>query len=189
MALLIFLLGKNSEGALKYTDWAFNKFFKEAKNKPWFKNTVFVIVSDHCAHSAGRSEINVESYHVPAIIYNLQNKTPEEVPKLSSQIDIFPTLFGYLNWTYESNLFGKDITKMKPKDERALIANHRKLGLLKGDKLLILDNYKGHTFYQWNSDNNELTIKNTDSLFLNETISYYQTAFDLFKNDGLKLKK
>ncbi|WP_372793342.1 LTA synthase family protein [Lutibacter sp.] len=181
--------GKNSEGALKYTDWAFNKFFKEAKNKPWFKNTVFVIVSDHCAHSAGRSEINVESYHIPAIIYNLQNKIPEEVSKLSSQIDIFPTLFGYLNWTYESNLFGKDITKMKPKDERALIANHRKLGLLKGDKLLILDNYKGHTFYQWNSENNKLTIKNTDSLFLNETISYYQTAFDLFKNDGLKLKK
>ena len=180
--------GTNRDGALKYTDWAFNKFFKEAKNKPWFKNTVFVIVSDHCAYSAGRSEINVKSYHVPAFIYNLQNILPEEVNKLSSQIDIFPTLFGYLNWTYESNLFGKDISKMKPKDERALIANHRKLGLLKGDKLLILDNHKSHTFYQWNSSTNELTVQKTDSLFLKETISYYQTAFDLFKSDGLKLE-
>jgi len=179
--------GTNRDGALKYTDWAFDKFFKEAKNKPWFKNTVFVIVSDHCAYSAGRSEINVKSYHVPAFIYNLQNKVPEEVNKLSSQIDIFPTLFGYLNWTYESNLFGKDISKMKPKDERALIANHRKLGLLKGDKLLILDNHKNHTFYQWNSSTNELTIQKTDSLVLKEAISYYQTAFDLFKSDGLKL--
>ncbi|NQV78862.1 MAG: sulfatase-like hydrolase/transferase [Lutibacter sp.] len=180
--------GTNRDGALKYTDWAFNKFFKEAKNKPWFKNTVFVIVSDHCAYSAGRSEINVKSYHVPAFIYNLQNILPKEVNKLSSQIDIFPTLFGYLNWTYESNLFGKDISKMKPKDERALIANHRKLGLLKGDKLLILDNHKSHTFYQWNSSTNELTVQKTDSLFLKETISYYQTAFDLFKSDGLKLE-
>lgn len=181
--------GKNREGALKYTDWSFRKFFEEAKSKPWFKNTVFVIMADHAAYSAGRTEINVESYHIPAFIFNLKNKNPEEVNKLSSQIDIFPTLFGYLNWSYESNIFGKDITKMQPKDERALIANNIKLGLLKGDQLLILNNHKKHTFYQWNKENNELTIKKTDSIFLKETISYYQTAFDLFKDESLKIKK
>jgi len=181
--------GTNRDGALKYTNSSFEKFFKDAKSKPWFKNTVFVIVSDHCAYSAGRSEINVKSYHVPAFIYNLQNTSPTEVDKLSSQIDIFPTLFGYLNWSYESNLFGKDISKMKPNEERALIANHRKLGLLKGNKLLILDSHKNHSFYQWNSKNNELITTKTDSTFLKETITYYQTAFDLFKNEGLKLDK
>jgi len=181
--------GKNRNGALKYTDKAFQQFFNEAKNKPWFKNTVFVVVSDHCAYSAGRSEINVEGYHVPAFIYNLKNTDSKEVNKLSSQIDIFPTLFGYLNWTYESNLFGKDISKMKPKDERALIANHRKLGLLKNDELLILNSHNNHTFYKWEKENNKLIPKKTDSLFLKEAISYYQTAFDLFKNDGLKIKR
>ena len=181
--------GVNRDGALKYTDWAFRKFFEEAKNKPWFKNTVFVIMADHAAYSAGKTEINVESYHIPAFIFNLKNKNPEEVNKLSSQIDIFPTLFGYLNWSYASNIFGKDITKMLPKDERALISNQLKLGLLKGDKIIILDNHKSHTFYQWKKENNELTVKKTDSLFLRETISYYQTAFDLFKNEGLKIKK
>ena len=181
--------GKNRDGALKYTDWAFRKFFEEAKNKPWFKNTVFVIMADHAAYSAGKTEINVESYHIPAFIFNLKNKNPEEVNKLSSQIDIFPTLFGYLNWSYESNLFGKDITKMLPKDERALISNQLKLGLLKGDKIIILDNHKSHTFYQWKKENNELLQKKSDPEFLKETISYYQTAFDLFKNEGLKIKK
>jgi len=179
--------GTNRDGALKYTNFTFEKFFKEAKSKPWFKNTVFVVVSDHCAYSAGRSEINIESYHIPAFIYNLKNTSPKEVDKLSSQIDLFPTLFGYLNWSYESNLFGKDISKMQPKDERAFIANHRKLGLLKRNKLLILDSHKNHSFYQWNSKNNELINFKTDSIFLKETISYYQTAFDLFKNEGLKL--
>ncbi|HEY9221348.1 MAG TPA: sulfatase-like hydrolase/transferase [Lutibacter sp.] len=181
--------GENREGALKYTDWSFRKFFEEAKNKPWFKNTVFVIMADHAAYSAGRTEIDIESYHIPAFIFNLKNKNPEEVNKLSSQIDIFPTLFGYLNWSYESNIFGKDITKMQPKDERALIANNIKLGLLKGDQLLILNNHKKHTFYQWNKENNELTVKKTDSIFLKETIAYYQTAFDLFKDESLKIKK
>ena len=181
--------GESREGALKYTDWAFRKFFEEAKNKPWFKNTVFVIMADHAAYSSGRTEINVKNYHIPAFIYNLKNKNPEEVHKLSSQIDIFPTLFGYLNWSYASNIFGEDISKMQPKDERALIANHIKLGLLKGDKLMILNNHKKHTFYQWNKENNELTVKKTDPEFLKETISYYQTAFNLFKNEGLKLTK
>ncbi len=180
--------GTNRDGALKYINLAFETFFKEAKNKPWFKNTVFVIVSDHCAYSAGRSEINVEKYHVPAFIYNLKGETPQEVSKLSSQIDLFPTLFGYLNWSYKTNMFGQDISKMQPKDERALIANHRKLGLLKGDKLLILDSQKNHNFYKWEKQNNELTLQKTDSLFLKETISYYQTAFNLFKNEGLKIK-
>jgi len=181
--------GENRDGALKYTDWAFRKFFEEAKNKPWFKNTVFVIMADHAAYSSGRTEINVKNYHIPAFIYNLKNTNPEEVHKLSSQIDIFPTLFGYLNWSYTSNIFGKDISKMQPKDERALIANHIKLGLFKNNQLLILDNHKKHTFYQWNKENGELTIKKTDPEFLKETISYYQTAFNLFKNEGLKLTK
>ena len=52
-----------------------------------------------------------------------------EIKKLSSQIDIFPTLFGYLNWSYETNFFGKDISKMRFLDERAFIGNHRKLVL------------------------------------------------------------
>ncbi len=181
--------GKSRDGAVKYTGKAFQQFFKEAKNKPWFKNTVFVVAADHCAYSAGRSEINVQGYHIPAFIYNLKNKKPEEINKLSSQIDIFPTLFGYLNWDYESNFFGKDITKMQPNEERALIANHRKLGLLKQNMLLVLDNHKSHTFYEWNPQNNILTVKETDSLILKEGISFYQTAFELFKNEGLKIQR
>jgi len=181
--------GTNRQGAIKYTDWAFKEFIEKAKNKPWFKNTVFIIMSDHCAYSAGRSEINVKSYHIPAFIYNLKDQQSTEIDKLCSQIDIFPTLFGYLNWSYESNAFGKDINKMEPQDERALIGNHRKLGLLKEGKLMVLDNNKDHTFYNWNSATNELTPLQSDPDFLKETITYYQTAYDLFKNNGLKIEK
>ncbi|MBP8792584.1 MAG: sulfatase-like hydrolase/transferase [Lutibacter sp.] len=181
--------GKNRDGALKYTNWAIQQFIKEAQQKPWFKNTVFVFAADHCAHSAGRDELNVQSYHIPAFIYNLQNEEPLEVSKLCSQIDLFPTLFGYLNWSYESNLFGRDITTMQPKDERALIANHRKLALLKGTEVLILTDQKQQQMYDWDVTKNELTPKKTNPLFYKEAISYYQTAFDLFKNNGLKLQQ
>ena len=181
--------GTSREGAIKYTDWTFKEFIQKAKNKPWFENTVFIIMSDHCAYSAGRLEINVNDYHIPAFIYNLKEEKPTEINKLCSQIDIFPTLFGYLNWSYKSNTFGKDINKMKPQEGRAFIANHRKLGLLKEGKLMVLDNKKDHTFYDWNSATNELTPLVSDPDFLNETITYYQTAYDLFKNNGLKIDK
>ena len=145
-------------------------------------------MSDHCGFSAGRTEINVENHHIPAFILNLENQSPKKIEKLSSQIDIFPTLFAYLNWSYESKLFGKDINKMHPKDERAFIGNHRKVGLLKKGKLMLLEANKKHKNYNWNKEKNEISLVKTDSLFLNETISYYQSAFELFKNEKLKIK-
>ncbi len=178
--------GTSVVGSIKYLDKSLREFLEKAKTKSWYKNTVFVIMSDHCGFSAGRTEINVENHHIPAFILNLQNQEPKKITKLSSQIDIFPTLFGYLNWSYKTVLYGKDINKMQINDERAFIGNHRKVGLLKKGKLLLLETNKQHKSYHWDKEENEITITETDSLFLNETISYYQSAFDLFKNGKLK---
>tara|TARA_B100000795_G_scaffold260357_1_gene236153 strand:+ start:4078 stop:6042 length:1965 start_codon:yes stop_codon:yes gene_type:complete len=182
--------GTNREGALRYADYSLNQFFKMAKKKSWYKNTVFVLVSDHCAYSAGRTELNMEKYHIPAFIINLPNKQPEEINTLISQIDIFPTLFGYLNWSYTSNFFGRDIREIDANEERALIANYRKLGLLKPSKLSIINSEQKSSSYNYNSNKkrNTLISTKTDSVLLKENISYYQGAFNLFKNGLLKLK-
>ncbi len=177
---------KTRENAVKYSDKTFERFFEKAKTKPWFKNTVFVVVADHCSYSAGRTELNIKNHHIPAFIYNLKDNKPKEINKLSSQIDIFPTLFGYLNWSYNSSLYGLDISKMQPNQERALIANHRKVGLFKNENLVVLETQKQHTSYKVNVKENTLTKNEADSVLLKQTISYYQTAFDLFKSNKLK---
>lgn len=41
------------DGAVKYTDYAIGEFIDKASKKPWFKDTLFVIVADHCASVAG----------------------------------------------------------------------------------------------------------------------------------------
>ncbi len=179
---------KTRDNAVKYSDKALQKFFEKAKTKSWFTNTVFVIVADHCAYSAGRTEINIKNHHIPAYIFNLRDKTPTEVNKLSSQIDIFPTLFGYLNWSYKTNFFGKDISKMTKNDERAFIGNHRKVSLLKNNKLLVLETQKKHASYHWNKEKNTLSQEKINPDLLKETISYYQSAFELFKSGKIKLK-
>jgi phosphoglycerol transferase MdoB-like AlkP superfamily enzyme len=179
--------GTNREGAIQYTDYAIGEFLKTARTKPWFQNTVFVIMSDHCASSAGRQELDVENYHIPALIYNAKGVTSKKIGHLSSQIDLFPTLFSVLNWEYDSNLFGVDILSMKPSEERAFIGNYRKLGLLKGNKVMVLGDHKKTHFYSWERSTNELTSLPEDEKFLKETISYYQVADYLFSQGGLKL--
>jgi len=180
--------GTSREGAVKYTDFAIGEFLRLARTKPWFRNTVFVIMSDHCASSAGSWELDVENYHIPALIYNLADAAPQKVDKLSSQIDMFPTLFGQLGWDYTSNLFGIDILKMKPEEERAFIGNYRKLGLLKKDQVMVLGDQKMANFYNWKASDNSLQVLPMDNVFLEDMISWYQVADYLYHNNGLKIK-
>ena len=181
--------GSGRNGAVKYTDYAIGEFIKKAKQKPWFKNTVFVIMSDHCADSAGRWELDVKNYHIPAFIANFPNAKAEKVGKLSSQIDLFPTLFSLLKWNYNSNFFGKDVFTMTPQDERAYIGNYRKLGTLKDNKVLILDEQKNAHLDRWNPTDNSLSPLPADKKFEEHSISNYQVADDLYRNSGLALKK
>lgn len=180
--------GTGREGAIKYTDFAIGEFLKKARTKPWFENTVFVIMSDHCASSAGRWELDVQNYHIPALIYNAPNIAPQKVDKLCSQIDMFPSLFGVLNWDYDSNLFGTDILKMKAEDERAFIGNYRKLGFLRNNEVIVLNDQKKANCYTWNPNDNSLHIKEIDPNNLEKTISFYQVADYLYNHGGLKLK-
>ncbi len=180
--------GSGRNGAIKYTDFAIHEFLEEAKIRPWFKNTVFVIMADHCASSAGRWELDVANYHIPAMIVNLADSEAQHINQLCSQIDVFPSLFAKLGWDYESNLFGLDIFKMEKKDERAFIGNYRKLGLLKDSELMVLGDQKSANFYNWNNSDNSLKPLPMSQNFLKETISYFQVADYLYNNNGLNLK-
>ena len=172
--------------AVKYTDYALGKFIAEAKSKPWFKNTVFVIVADHCASSAGKWEINIAKHHIPAIIFNL-NHSPEKIDRLTSQIDLMPTLFGYLGWNYNTSLYGKDINQTKMGDERAFLGNYRTLGMLKSNIFTQIDDRKRVKQFTVSGNDQSLSeLKTKNKSLINETISYYQTASNRFKNGKMK---
>lgn len=109
-----------------------------------------------------------------------------------SQIDIMPTLFGLLNFNYQSKFFGQDVLKSDYKP-RALIATYQNLGLIKDDvltiispkqqvkqfQLTVLPNPKVESDFQLFYD--QKPIENERKDLINETISYYQTASELLK--------
>ncbi|RPH34538.1 MAG: alkaline phosphatase family protein [Bacteroidales bacterium] len=163
-------------GAVKYCDYAIGELIQKAKTKPWFNNTIFVIVADHCAGSAGQTELPVLEYQIPCLIYNPNLIPPQRVDKLVSQIDLGPTLLGLMNWTYKSKFFGKDILKMTPADERAFIANYQKLGFIKDDRLTILSPQQKASFYKFNRLTGEMIEQSGDDELLKEAVIFYQSA-------------
>lgn len=172
------------EGAVKYTDYAIGKFIRDAGSKPWFNNTLFVIVSDHCASSAGKVELPVDKYHIPMIFYAPDLIKPGVFEKLTAQIDIGPTILGYLNFSYQSKFFGHDVFKMEDKDQRAFISTYQSLGYLKDNKLVILNpNKKINTYLPDFKTGNATAIKNEEWLN-NEAVANYQMASELYKRKG-----
>ena len=174
--------GKNREGAVKYCDYAIGELIRKASTKPWFNNTLIVIMADHCAGSAGQTELPFMEYQIPLIVYNPTIVQPQRIDKLSSQIDVAPTLLALLNWNYESKFFGKDILKMKPEDERAFIANYQKLGYIKNDRLTILSPQQKVTSYKINRSTGAIERQAIDEEVVNEAVTYYQSASYVQKN-------
>lgn len=167
------------EGAVQYTDYAIGKFLEAARDKPWFTNTLFVIVADHCASAAGRTALSIPGYHIPVFVWNPTLIQPAQVGVLCSQIDLWPTLLGLMNWTYDSRFYGKDILRMKPEEQRAYISTYQLLGYFVPDRLAILAPTRKERVFALSGFENPIPAP-PDADFLREAISPYQTASYLF---------
>ena len=184
---------KSREGGVMYTDYALKQFFEMAKKQTWFKNTVFVIIADHCASSSGKTELPMDKYRIPAFIYAPGFIEPQKIDKLVSQIDLMPTVLGILSFKYESKFFGKDVLKTNY-IPRAFIATYQDLGYIKDNVLTIISPQKKLKQFDLIQQKNEtLGTKysiiyeekpksKTDEKLKNETIAVYQTASYILKN-------
>jgi len=166
----------NRDGGVKYTDWAIGHFLDQARTRPWFADTIFAIVADHCASSTGRADLPIRRYQIPLLFYAPALLEPRRVDRLASQIDFAPTLLGLLNWSYESAFYGKDVLAMQPADERALIATYETLGFLKDGHLVVLKPVRQQALYRYDRHSNALEPAPAERALLDEAIAYYQTA-------------
>lgn len=178
----------SAEGAVKYTDYAIHKFLQDAQQKPWFNNTLFVIVSDHCSRSAGKTDLPVNRYHIPCFIY-----APALIPsrieeRLTSQIDLAPTILGLMNINYTSKFMGYDIFRTPVSRDRIFISTYQNMGYIRQGKLVILSPQQKIEMYQPDfMTGTAIKIPLSDSL-KKEAIAWYQGANYLFKQGGYKIK-
>lgn len=175
--------GSGRDGAVKYTDHAIGDFIEQAKEKPWFDKTVFIFIADHTAGSAGKEDLPVENYHIPFFIYAPNLVEAGDIERLTSQIDVAPTLMGLLNRNYTSSFFGKNILLDTDNFNRVLIGNHQHLGLFDGNDLSILSPQKVTRRHNDVLKNNINVMSDANDPLIKRTISYYQSASYGLKHD------
>jgi len=179
-------------GAVKYADWAIGDLIEKASKKPWFEKTLFVIVSDHCASSAGKADIDATKYRIPGMIYNPALVGKQRITRLASQIDVMPTVFGLLNWSHTTLGYGHDYLAPSADilPERSFVSNYQKIAMITPQTMTILKPNRKHSSYNLYLPTGELTPmargKEKQNDLLHDTTVYYQTASWLFDSGKLK---
>lgn len=165
------------EAAVKYTDYAIGRFFQQAALHPWFKNTVFIIIADHCASSAGKTSLPVYRYHIPCIVYAPALLKPQVVSKVCSQIDVMPTVLSLLHLRAAVHFAGQDVfsPSFRP---RAFMATYQDLGYLEDNCLTVLSPVRKvqqyRVEYLADGTTQEIPLAKPRSVYLQKALAYYQ---------------
>ncbi len=108
---------------IRYTDMAIGRFFRQASRQPWFKNTIFVLTSDHTNLSDHLEyQTDLGGFCSPIIIYEpgVTDLQPEVQQKIAQQIDILPTIMGRLHYPKSYFAFGIDVLNTPAEDTWAV---------------------------------------------------------------------
>jgi phosphoglycerol transferase MdoB-like AlkP superfamily enzyme len=177
--------GTGADGAVKYTDWAIGNFIERARTKPWFDDTVFVIVADHCAAARGKTDLPLDRFHIPMIIYAPKHVQPQRVETIASQIDVPPTILALLNFSYVSRFFGQDILSEGRTHQRAVMANYQTVGYYEKGMIVELRPQRRVRVVDA-ATGKELPPTNETRHYTEEAIGYYQGASTAFRTGALR---
>ncbi len=139
---------------IRYTDNALRRFFDTAKTKPWYKNTLFVITSDHTNQSDhDYYQTDLGGFCSPIIFFDPSGELkPGMRNAIAQQIDIMPTVLGYLGYDRPFVAFGCNL--FNTPDEKTWAVNYLNgiYQYIKGDYLLQFDGQKTKALYRFRTD-------------------------------------
>lgn len=95
---------------IAYTDFALKKFFAKASTMPWYDSTLFVITADHANEPYfPEYKTNLGVYSVPFIFYKPNGSLKGVVKEIAQQIDIMPSILGFLNYNKPYFAYGRNV--------------------------------------------------------------------------------
>lgn len=139
---------------IRYTDNALRKFFEKAKTMPWYKNTLFVITSDHTNLSDhDYYQTDLGGFCSPIIFFDPSGEfKPGMRNAIAQQIDIMPTVLSYLGYDKKYVGFGIDLLTTPAEDTWAVNYLNGIYQYIKGDYLLQWDGNKTKALYRFRTD-------------------------------------
>lgn len=136
-----------------YSDYALKRFFEKASHESWFNNTLFVITADH-TNQTEHPEYMTESgtFAVPVIFYQPGSTLKGHTDAIAQQIDIMPTVLGYLGYDKPYISFGCDLLTTPPEQTSAVNYIGGVYQYHKGHYLLQFDGKESVALYDFVSD-------------------------------------
>lgn len=105
---------------MNYSDWSIGKFMEKAEKTEWFDNTVFIFTADHVmAHYKEKDGTFLDDFRVPFIIYSPKHFDPSVETKVTSQIQIMPTVIDLLG--FSDTFYSFDDSIFKTQKRSALV--------------------------------------------------------------------
>ncbi len=139
---------------IRYTDHSLRHFFETAKQQSWYKNTIFVLTADHASsritHDEYKTDLGI--FRIPILFFDPTGSMPAGRHEgIAQQIDIMPTLLGYLGYDKPYIAFGQDLLHTAPAETWAFNWDHIPQ-FIKGDYLLQSDGEKVTSLFNYRSD-------------------------------------
>ncbi|MBS0617328.1 MAG: LTA synthase family protein [Spirochaetes bacterium] len=113
--------------ALRYSDGTLRDFFAEARKKPWFKDTVFVLMADH----AYEDTQGLAAFRIPLLIYAPGFVAPRVDARVASELDVLPTLVELLHLNTEHAAMGKSLLGSDRDEHFAFIDVEHAAGIIR----------------------------------------------------------
>ncbi|MCT7527103.1 LTA synthase family protein [Aliarcobacter cryaerophilus] len=170
------------ENAIKYADFAIGKFFELAKKEAYFKNTVFVVISDHNVRVYGDQIVPIDMFQIPAVIIS-DNIPPQIFSRLTSQSDVLATALDLIGIDLSYPILGNSIFKDNKKDINLMLFDEI-YAYRKEDKVAILVPNMPIKTYLY-KDKKLIEIEE-DSLLEKEALSLIYVLDDMYKNKSYK---
>lgn len=135
-----------------YSDDALRKFFDAASREPWYQNTLFVITGDHTGITdLPEYKTDTGRYLIPILFYTPDGSLHGLQEGIAQQLDIKPTILGYLGYDKPYFSFGRNLLDTEKEDTRAL--NYPGfIQYYRDDWMLQFDGEKRVGLFRWQDD-------------------------------------
>ncbi|HPD94423.1 MAG TPA: LTA synthase family protein [Tenuifilaceae bacterium] len=137
---------------IAYTDYSIKRFFETASKMPWYDSTLFVFTADHANQPYfPQYKTSLGAYAAPLVFYTPSGKLKGSVNQIAQQIDILPSVMGYLNYPKPFVAFGRNLFDGKSEPFAVSYTNNT-YQLVMRDYLLLFDGKKSVGLYQFKTD-------------------------------------
>jgi phosphoglycerol transferase MdoB-like AlkP superfamily enzyme len=130
--------------AMRYSDWALGRFFDQARQSPYFKDTLFVIVGDHgFGASEQLTEMDLYRFHVPLLLIGpgVRETFGAQRDTVGTQVDVVPTIMGRLGGEVRHQCWGRDLLNLPAGDEGVGVikpsGSDQTVAIVKGGRILV----------------------------------------------------